>query len=251
MSKLKRILPWVILCSAIAIPMVLPISARVRAGLVVDTGQTRPVVDQTLAKLQALQPASLEDESLRKSVKEAANSQYVASLWLFTPDGRIVYQAGSEADPARFYDWATGDTVAIINALPKGLLSKEQTGALIAAAALRGVGGGDHNDVWAQAVSALKSPDGKLVGWLGAVYDINLTISARPTVKLVSLFTAVLLLLAAYWLSVPAWVYLDAKQRGERAWAWALFALIGNLAALLAYLLVRKLPELRTKNEER
>jgi hypothetical protein len=251
MLRLKKILPLVILVTAVAIPMVLPMSARVRAGLIVDTGQTRLVVNQTLAKLQALQPASLDDESLRRSVREAANSQYVASLWLFTPEGRIVYQAGSEADPARFYDWATGDTVAIMNALPKGVLSKEQKGALMAAAALRGVGGGDHNWIWNPAVSPLKSPDGQIVGWLGALYDISSVSPARPTVKLMSLFIAVLLLLAAYWLSVPAWVYLDAKQRGERAWVWALFALIGNLAALLAYLLVRKLPELRTKNEER
>ncbi len=30
-----------------------------------------------------------------------------------------------------------------------------------------------------------------------------------------------------------------AWQRGERAWLWAAFVLIGNLAALLAYLITR------------
>ena len=242
MSKLKRILPWVILISAIAIPLWLPAMARMRARHLTDTGKTRPVVNQVFAKLQAIQPNSLEDTSLRESLKEAVNSQYIASLWLFTPDGRIAHQTGSKADPARFYEWATQDALAIIHSVPNGLLTREQKGALMAVSALRGVGGGDHNDVFLQAVSPLKSPDGKLIGWLGANYDINPSVSARPTPKELFVMLLTLLLLAAYWLSIPAWVYLDARERGERAWVWTLFVLIGNLAALLAYVLVRTPP---------
>lgn len=251
MSKLKRILPWVILCSAIAIPFWLPVMARTRAGQITDTGRTRPVVNQALAKLQALQPASLDDSSFRRAVQEAVSSQYVASIWLFTPDGRIVFRAGSQANPERFYEWATQEERAIISALAEGTLSDEQKGALLAAAALRGVGGGDHNDVWSQAVSSLKSPDGKLVGWLGAVYDVSATASARPPLKVMAFMFLTLLLLAVYDLSLAAWVYLDARERGERAWVWALFALIGNLVALFAYVLVRMPPGRRPTNQER
>ena len=239
MSKLKRILPWIILITGIAITLWLPISARSRTTRIVDTGETRAVVEQTVAKLQAIQPDSLEDQSLRESLGEAVGTQYVSSLWLFTPDGRIVYQAGSKADPKRFYDWATGEQQVVIEALAEGILSNEQKGAVLAAAALRGVGGGDHNWMWNPAVSPLKSPDGKLVGWLGALYDKSTASSAGPTGKVVFSVLFALLLLTVYWLSLPIWVYLDARERGERAWAWTMFALIGNLAALLAYLLVR------------
>jgi hypothetical protein len=34
-------------------------------------------------------------------------------------------------------------------------------------------------------------------------------------------------------------VFLDARQYGDYACAWALFVLIGNLVALIAYLLAR------------
>ena len=45
--------------------------------------------------------------------------------------------------------------------------------------------------------------------------------------------------LMVYWLVLPWWVFLDAKARGERAWVWAMFVLLGNLVALFAYLLAR------------
>jgi len=45
--------------------------------------------------------------------------------------------------------------------------------------------------------------------------------------------------LTAYWLSLPVWVFLDAQTRRERAWIWAMFVLLGNLVALIAYLLTR------------
>jgi hypothetical protein len=45
-----------------------------------------------------------------------------------------------------------------------------------------------------------------------------------------------------YWLALPLWVFLDARDRRERALAWGIFVLIGNLVALLAYLLATSRP---------
>ena len=42
-----------------------------------------------------------------------------------------------------------------------------------------------------------------------------------------------------YWLSLPLWVLLDARERWDYAMVWAIFVLIGNLVALIAYLLAR------------
>jgi hypothetical protein len=36
------------------------------------------------------------------------------------------------------------------------------------------------------------------------------------------------------------WVWLDARARGERAWVWAVFVLLGNLVALITYILARR-----------
>jgi len=238
-TSLRKILPWVILGAGIAALLLLPLSARVRSRYLVDTGRTRPVVDLVFAKLQALKPKSLDDGQMRGFLEKVVGHMSINSLWLFTPDGRIVYQAGSKADPARFYNWATSDMREIIYSLPTDTLSREQKGALIAVAALRGIGGGDHNDVWRQDVTALRSPDGKLVGWLGAVYDVSPGISANPSVGSKLIILLALLSLMLYKASMVAWVYLDARARGERAWVWAMFTLIGDLMALIAYLLVR------------
>ena len=46
--------------------------------------------------------------------------------------------------------------------------------------------------------------------------------------------------LILFWLSIPAWMALDAQKRRERATAWGLFGLLGNMIALVVYLLVRE-----------
>lgn len=46
--------------------------------------------------------------------------------------------------------------------------------------------------------------------------------------------------LAAYWFSLPLWVATDARRRQEKAVVWGLFALLGNVMALVLYLLVRR-----------
>ena len=54
---------------------------------------------------------------------------------------------------------------------------------------------------------------------------------------------AILAGLIAFWLTIPSWMLLDAGQRGERAAVWGLFGLLGNVMALVVYLLVRQDPE--------
>ncbi len=46
--------------------------------------------------------------------------------------------------------------------------------------------------------------------------------------------------LILFWLSIPAWMVLDTQKNRERAAAWGLFGLLGNMIALVVYLLVRE-----------
>ena len=46
--------------------------------------------------------------------------------------------------------------------------------------------------------------------------------------------------LLAFWITIPSWMLLDARRRGERAAAWGLFGLLGNVMSLVIYLLVRR-----------
>lgn len=43
-----------------------------------------------------------------------------------------------------------------------------------------------------------------------------------------------------FWLSIPAWMTLDAQKRREKAAVWGIFGLLGNMIALVVYLLVRE-----------
>ncbi|MDE2734753.1 MAG: hypothetical protein OXI72_10205, partial [Gemmatimonadota bacterium] len=43
-----------------------------------------------------------------------------------------------------------------------------------------------------------------------------------------------------FWLFIPAWMALDAQKRREKTAVWGLFGLLGNMIALVVYLLVRE-----------
>lgn len=43
-----------------------------------------------------------------------------------------------------------------------------------------------------------------------------------------------------FWLFIPAWMALDAEKRREKAAVWGIFGLLGNMIALVVYLLVRE-----------
>lgn len=62
--------------------------------------------------------------------------------------------------------------------------------------------------------------------------------SYRPLLDKIQIFVLIALML--YWFSIPPWVALDARRRGERALVWSTFALLGNMMALVLYLLVRR-----------
>lgn len=238
--SIKRILPWVALvCGLIALASVIALT-QTRNTALIDTGVTRPAVVATLDRLQALQPSSLEDPTFQQAVKAARDEPYVATVWLFAPDGRIVWAGGSTAlsapAPGTAEERATAETRRILATLPEGALSAEQRTLLLAASAIQAEG--EHNDVYRHLLRPITAPDGTVVALVGVAYDVS-DWGGAPSAGWVALLLGGLGGFGLYWLALPLWVWLDARQRGERAWVWAVFVLIGNLVALLAYLLVR------------
>jgi PAS domain-containing protein len=61
-----------------------------RQTVTAETGETRRSVEATLAQIEALQPASLDDAAFLEAIIQAGEAPYVAVVWLFTLDGRIV-----------------------------------------------------------------------------------------------------------------------------------------------------------------
>ncbi|HEY4761665.1 MAG TPA: hypothetical protein VIH42_13885 [Thermoguttaceae bacterium] len=205
--------------------------------LCVDTGQTITSVKTTVDKLTRLRPASLDDPELLKAMQQAVHEPYIASLWLIGPDGRFVQTVGGAfftPTGSTVEELATDDTKCILATLPEGRLNETDKMWLLAASAIRREG--EHNDILRHLLRPIQLPQNNQTAILGVAY---LASAAElgwfyKCVVLASLFS-----LIAYWLSLPLWVFLDAKEHGERTVFWAVFVLVGNVVALMAYILTR------------
>ncbi|MGD0655449.1 MAG: hypothetical protein ABSA16_13990 [Thermoguttaceae bacterium] len=202
----------------------------------VDTGQTIPSVKATVTKLTELHPSSVDDPELIKAMQEAAHEPYIASLWLIGPDGRFVRTVGGAyftPTGSTVDELATDDTKCILAALPEETLNATSRMWLLAASAIRREG--EHNDILRHLLRPIQLSNSQPailgVAYLASAAEIGWVYKSVVLTGLISLII--------YWLSLPLWVFLDAKEHGERATVWAAFVLIGNLVALMAYILTR------------
>jgi hypothetical protein len=236
MAKLKPIIPWIALGAAILSAIMIVIGVPQRRGMLADAGVTRPAVESALNRIIDRHPDSLDDPQLLDSIRELPGAAYIASVWLFAPDGTIAYSSGMVPKDGTAAERATAETRRLLSTIPDDALTLPSRTLLLAASAIQSEG--EHNDVYRHIVREIRSTDGALQGWIGAAYQVSPAIGDPGLGWIVSLL-ALLLFMAIFWLSLPLYVWLDARERGEKAVAWAIFILIGNLVALLAYLLVR------------
>ena len=232
MSKLHRNwLPIIILVGLVVGLACVGLLSVERQNALVDTGETRAAVDVTVDRLLALHPAGVNDSTFREAVANARQAPYVAGVWVIDLDGQIVV-GGSGTVQER----ATEQVRRVVDTLPADALSEQQSVALLAASAIQAEG--EHNDVFRHLLQPIIGPDGEPVGFLGVAYDVNPWMGA-PSFWWIAGILLGLAGLGVYWLGLPLWTYLDARERGERAIVWAIFVLIGNFVAFLAYLLSR------------
>jgi hypothetical protein len=237
-ARLAKSLPIVAVIGALTAVLCLGVQSAARHSTLVDTGETRRAVETgVLTSLLALHPSSIDDPAFRAMLAKVQNMPYVAYVWLFTPDGEIIQGnlAVSKGDTAE--EMATDETRRVLGILPEQMLSAEQRMAVLSASAMQREG--EHNDVFRHLLRELRGPNGELVAMVGLTYDVSPGIGKPPNALTVLLLVGLLLGMGVYWLSLPLWVWLDARTRGERAWVWAVFVLLGNLVALIAYILAR------------
>ncbi|MBN1584102.1 MAG: hypothetical protein JXA89_25555 [Anaerolineae bacterium] len=245
MNKWCKALPVVAVVAALLVLLMVLVMGPwlgQRILLTVDAGETRRVIESTtLTDLLEMHPDSVDDEVFRMAVTQALDMPYVVYIWLFASDGRVVegnrsLVPGTAGGPATAETSATDEMRRVIGILAPEALNAEQRTALLAASAMQKEG--EHNDVFRHLLHDLRGPAGELVGWIGITYDVSSAVSA-PGAGFITFVIGLVVTAAVYWLSLPAWVWIDARLRGERAWVWAMFVLLGNLVALIAYLLAR------------
>jgi hypothetical protein len=208
-----------------------------RGNFIEDTGETLAIVEANLQSILVDQPASIDDPQLMNAIEGFATSPHVATLWLLKPDGEVVLSMGATSQSfsqGTAQEWSSTELARVLSAVPPGRLSDEQKILLQVSSAIQREG--EHNDIYRHIVREIHTPDGSLVALIGIAYEVSLEEAGLGWKILV---VASFLCILGYWLSLPVWTLLDARQRGERAWTWAVFVLLGNLMALLAYLLTR------------
>jgi hypothetical protein len=157
-----------------------------------------------------------------------------------TADLTLARKAAEGGEVARLLGrtYKATESLRMLAALPSNTISAEQRTALLAASVMQAEG--EHDDVYRHLLREVRGPGGDLVAFIGVTYDVNLAIGAPPSAAWVLLLAGWLLGMGAYWLSLPAGVWLDVRARGERAWVWGVFVLLGNLVALITYILARR-----------
>jgi hypothetical protein len=236
-KTLSKLLPWVAMAALLIFVLLIVTFSSLRAGSLSESDVTRQAAQSAVGQIQAAQPENIQDPRLLEQMDAVIQEPYIATLWLFAPDGKILYSLGSTAMHGSVEQHTSLQVQRALQALPADMLSPQQQLALLAADVIQSEG--EHNDVYDHILEPVHDASGNWIGYVGIAYDVNPGISAAPTIGYMLSILGLVISLGIYWLSLPVWVFLDARQRSERAWIWAAFVLVGNLVALLAYLLVR------------
>jgi len=236
-KKIKSILPWIAVGSALAAAILTLAVISQRRQMLVDSGTTRPAAEAAVEQVFSPPPASLEEAGFQRAVEALPGKAYIAGVWLFAPDGRIISSSGMmRPKNGTAAGRAAAGALRLLETLPENALTAEQKTLVLAASAIQSEG--EHNDVLRHFIREIRATNGPLLGLIGAAYDVSPAIGA-PNVRWIVFLLAWLFFIGVYWISLPLWVWLDARHRGERAGIWAMFVILGNLVALMAYILTR------------
>ena len=192
----------------------------------------------TIARLTDLQPEQIYEDGFLDMYKHLFEHPYVASAWLFDLDGSLVDSSQTIAGEKSAEDLSTVQMRGALDSLHVDLLSAQQRTALLVASAIQREGA--HNDVFGYIVREVRNKEELVVGFIGVAYDVSQEVGS-PGVEWITAVLLTVVSLTIYWGALPIWVFMDAKVRGERAVAWAVFVLIGNFVALLGYILSRRI----------
>jgi hypothetical protein len=207
-DRMIRLLPWVAAAGLVVAVAALVAGSPEWRRMRTETGETRAAVEAAAAQTLAVHPSSTDEASARS-----------------TPVGRTAAEL------------ATADAQEIVDALPASGLPPEGRTLILAASAI--MREGEHNDIFRHRIWPVHAPDGRVAGFLGVGYAASAALSGPSSAGWIAGVLLFVLGATAYWLSLPLWVWADARRRGERAPAWAAFVLVGNFVALAAYLLTR------------
>ena len=224
-------------------------------------GELKAALERIVGLIDTLDGNKQTQETLSKAV---AQEEGIGEVWVTNAQGLIVYYGRHIPSIRNVADFPLGTLTEIVNMIPEDVLSPIQRTAILLPAVIGGHGGRWHPyssskaDITPRHLIISTEPylrtDGgrpvemiRIKDGLIAVVPPRLLYSPPSDERSerlrlwMNIITLVALIgLTLFWLSIPAWMTLDAQKRRERAAVWGLFGLLGNMIALVVYLLVRE-----------
>ena len=241
---------------------------RLREDEQAKADEAKAALERIVGLIDTLDGNQKTQQALREAV---AQEDAIGEVWVTNAQGLIVYY-GRHTPPIRnVADFPLGTLTELLETVPEGLLQPIQRTAILLPAVIGGYRGG-----YIYSWTSLSSRDRDIVPKhliistepylnlatrrpveMTRVKDGLIAVAASQTlhksgdhpierlerIRLVRNITVAIVMLGSlslFWLSIPLWMVLDAQKRRERAAAWGLFGLLGNVIALVVYLLVRE-----------
>ena len=240
--KFKKYLPWITLISLLVAAALILVFSINRDKNLTGSPETSAAANQTIEKITSIQPEQITDSAFLEVVNQERNTKYISQIWLFDQDGIIIFPNDLPYTGESAEERAVRQVKQMLTALPEGTLTTKQQMLILVSSAIQAEG--EHSDVFRYRAVPLESKSGEVIGYLGLAYDISPLVGSMPRASEILILLGMVISLGIYWISIALWTYLDAREHGERAFVWLVFVLIGNLVALIAYLLARNPKEL-------
>ena len=217
-DRFVRALPWIGAAGLVVAVLMLGVISSARQRMLTDNGEIRRAVEPALNAVLDHHPASLDEASFRSAVADLGRARNVATVWLFSADGRLVSASGSTAASTptgkTAEDSATEETVRVLGAVEGALPPSARTLALVASSIMRE---GEHNDVYRHLARPITAASGLVEGyhWASLTQPVRRWRPRSPRRGFSRLPPPSVVGLAVYWMALPLWVFLDARARGD------------------------------------
>jgi hypothetical protein len=233
-----NILPWATLLSGTLVVVLLAATIVYKPKKNIENTVNRKIALDKLKTIRLENKESFYTNDFFDYVDKTILGNEINTIWLVTANGEIVYVKGEMAQSTPLNSSVNSlmdeQSKGLINAVEESIDPLLKLELSIAAAIRRE---GEHNDVYGHLVVPVMSVQNELAGFVGVAYSLN---NSKPSAGIYAIGISLFLSFLIYWLSMPLWVYFDSRKRNDKSILWALFVLIGNMPAYIAYLILKK-----------
>ena len=241
---------------------------RIREDEQTMAGEAKAALERIVGLIDTLDGNVQTQRALSEAV---AQEEAIGEVWVTNAQGLIVYYGRHRPPVGNVADIPLGTLTELLDKVPEELLSPIQRTAILLPATIGGYWGVLRHSIFFPTddivlthltvsstepyryttttprthVEMTRVKDGLIAVAASrpSYQSMNQPLERLKRIRLVRNITVAVVMLGSlilFWLSIPAWMVLDAQQRRERAAVWGLFGLLGNMIALVVYLLVRE-----------